>query len=63
MGKVGSWVGAEISALGPSVEPAMPDRDVMTVGDLVYHQHAKIIAKSAFGVPEGREAGGNISGL
>jgi len=33
----------------------MPDRDVTSVGDLIYYQYAKIIAKSAFGVPEGRE--------
>ena len=36
----------------------MPDRDVTTIGDLIYYQYAKIIAKSAFGVPDGREAKG-----
>ena len=34
----------------------MPDRDVTTVGDLIYYQYAKIIAKSAFGAPDGGEA-------
>jgi len=36
----------------------MPDRDVMTIGDLICYRCAKIIAKSAFGVPDGREAKG-----
>ena len=34
-----------------------PDRDVMTIGDLIYYRYAEIIAKSAFGVPEGRGQG------
>ena len=29
-----------------------------TIGDLIYYQYAKIIAKSAFGVPDGRAAKG-----
>jgi len=32
----------------------MPDRDVRTVRDLIYYQYAKIIARSAFSVPDGR---------
>ena len=41
----------------------MSDRDVTTIGDLIYCQHAKIIAKSAFGVPDGREAKGKHCGF
>jgi len=41
----------------------MPDRDVMTIGDLIYYQYAKIIAKSAFGVSDGREAKGKHCGF
>jgi len=41
----------------------MPDRDVTTIGDLIYYQYAKIIAKSAFGVPDGREAKGRHYGF
>ena len=41
----------------------MPDRDVMTIGDLIYYQYAKIIAKSAFGVPDVREAKGRHYGF
>ena len=41
----------------------MPDRDVMTIGDLIYYQYAKIIAKSASGVAEGRETKGRHCGL
>ena len=40
----------------------MWDRDVITIGDLIYCQHAKIIAKRAFGVAEGREARGKQYG-
>ena len=36
----------------------MPDRDVTTIGDLIYYQYAKIIAKSAFGVPDGSRGQG-----
>ena len=36
----------------------MPDRDVTTIGDLIYYQYANIIAKSVFGLPDGREAKG-----
>jgi hypothetical protein len=31
----------------------MPDRDVTTIKDLIYYQYAKIIARSAFSVPDG----------
>ena len=41
----------------------MPDRDVTTIGDLIYYQYAKIIAKSDFGVPDGREAKGKHYGF
>lgn len=34
----------------------MPDRDVKTIRDLIYYQYAKIIARSAFRVPNGKEA-------
>jgi len=34
----------------------MPDRDVRTILDLIYYQYAKIIARSAFGVSDGKEA-------
>lgn len=34
----------------------MPDRDVKTIRDLIYYQYAKIIARRAFGVPDGKEA-------
>ena len=34
----------------------MPDRDVKTVLDLIYYQYAKIIARRAFGAPDGKEA-------
>jgi len=36
----------------------MRDRDVTTIGDLIYYQCAKIIVKSAFGVPGERETKG-----
>ena len=35
----------------------------MTIGDLVHYQYAKIIAKSAFGVPDGRETKGKDYGV
>jgi len=41
----------------------MPDRDVDTIGDLIYYQHAKIIVKSAFGVPDGGEEKGGHYGF
>ena len=41
----------------------MPDRDVTTIGDLIDYQYAKIIAKSAFGAPDGREAKGRHYGF
>jgi hypothetical protein len=31
----------------------MPDRDVRTIRDLIHHQRATIIAKSALAVPDG----------
>ncbi len=34
----------------------MPDREVQTVEQLIYYQYAKIVAKSAFGVPDGKAA-------
>jgi len=41
----------------------MPDRDVTTIGDLIYYQYAKIIAKSAFAAPDGRGAKGRHYGF
>ena len=34
----------------------MPDRDVETIQDLIFYQYAKIIARRAFSVPDGKEA-------
>jgi len=34
----------------------MPDRDVKTILDLIYYQYAKIIARRAFDVSDGKEA-------
>jgi hypothetical protein len=34
----------------------MPDRDVKSTRDLIYYQYAKIIARSAFGQPDGKAA-------
>jgi hypothetical protein len=34
----------------------MPDRDVKTIKDLIFYQYAKIIARSAFGAADGKEA-------
>ena len=31
----------------------MPDRDVNTIRDLIYYQHATIIAKNAFAASDG----------
>ena len=31
----------------------MPDRDVSTIRDLIYHQYTKIVAKSAFAASDG----------
>ena len=36
----------------------MPDRDATTIGDLIYYQYAKIIAKSAFEAPDGSRGQG-----
>jgi hypothetical protein len=41
----------------------LPDRDVRTVKDLIYYQYAKIIARSAFSVPDGTAAKGNHYGF
>ena len=41
----------------------MSDRDVTTIGDLIYYQCAKIIAKSAFAVSDGRQAKGRHYGF
>ena len=41
----------------------MPDRDVRTIRDLVHYQYAKIIARSAFSVPDGTAAKGSYYGL
>ncbi len=34
----------------------MPDNDVKTIRDLIYYQYAKIIARSAFSVSNGKQA-------
>lgn len=34
----------------------MPDRDVQTIRDLIYYQYAKIIARSAFSLSDGKTA-------
>lgn len=34
----------------------MPDRDVETIQDLIFYQYAKIVARRAFGVTDGKEA-------
>lgn len=34
----------------------MPDREVTCIRDIIYYQYAKIIAKSAFHLNDGREA-------
>lgn len=34
----------------------MPDKDVKTIRDLIYYQYAKIIARRAFSVSDGKEA-------
>jgi len=41
----------------------MPDRDVETIHDLIYYQYAKIIARRAFDVPDGKEAKGRHYGF
>ena len=41
----------------------MPDRDVTTIKDLIYYQYAKIIARSAFSVPDGTAAKGDHYGF
>jgi len=34
----------------------MPDREVSTIKDLIFYQYAKIIAKRAFSMPDGKSA-------
>ena len=34
----------------------MPDRDVQTIRDLIFYQYAKLIARSAFRLPDGEAA-------
>jgi hypothetical protein len=41
----------------------LSDRDVGTIGDLLHYQYAKIIARSAFSVPDGTAAKGNYYGF
>jgi hypothetical protein len=41
----------------------LPDRDVGTIRDLIHYQYAKIIARSAFPVPDGTAAKGNYYGF
>ena len=41
----------------------MPDRDVETIQDLFFYQYAKLIARSAFQVTDGREAKGKHYGF
>jgi hypothetical protein len=41
----------------------MPDRDVTTIKDVIYYQYAKIIARSAFAVPDGTTAKANHYGF
>jgi len=41
----------------------MPDREVETIQDLIYYQYAKIIARRAFSMPDGKEAKGKHYGF
>jgi hypothetical protein len=41
----------------------LPDRDVRTIRDLIHDQYAKIIARSAFSVPDGTVAKGSYYGF
>jgi len=41
----------------------MPDRDVKTIQDLIYYQYAKIVARRAFSVINGKEAKGKHYGF
>lgn len=34
----------------------MPDREVKTIQDVIYYQYAKLIARSAFSIPDGHHA-------
>jgi hypothetical protein len=41
----------------------LPDRDVRTIRDLIHYQYAKMIAHSAFSVPDGTAAKGSYYGF
>jgi hypothetical protein len=41
----------------------LPDRDVRTIRDLIHYEYAKIIARSAFSVPDGTAAKGSYYGF
>jgi hypothetical protein len=41
----------------------MPDRDVKTIQDLLFYQYAKIIARRAFGLADGKKAKGQHYGF
>jgi len=41
----------------------MPDRDVKTIRDLIFYQYAKIIARRAFSLADGKEAKGKHYGF
>jgi len=41
----------------------MPDRDVTTIKERIYYQYAKIIARSAFSVPDSTAAKVNHYGF
>ncbi|MGB9597428.1 MAG: HNH endonuclease [Candidatus Poribacteria bacterium] len=41
----------------------MPDKDVITIKDLIYYQYAKIIAKRAFSSIDGKQAKSNNYGF
>ncbi|HEX7535176.1 MAG TPA: hypothetical protein VF343_07950 [Syntrophales bacterium] len=44
-------------------DTGLPDRDVRTIKDLIHYQCAKIIARSAFSVPDGTAAKGRHYGF
>lgn len=41
----------------------MPDREVQSIRDLIFYQYAKLIARSAFGVGDGKAAKGQHYGF
>jgi hypothetical protein len=45
------------------VPAGLPNRAVTTVKDLIYHQYAKIIARSVFSMPDGTVAKGDHYGF